>query len=304
MSNSKAIKAHFKNFTLFVNAKEKGVDLNGKRVRTYSINSVSVKNNANGDTETLKDKLTDAKIGKLLTSAGYPLRKDGVVSSFGKAMRESIKSVTKANRAANQYTINGEANTLKDNDSSYAFVDTTGGVVKIWIIDVHYNNGTHTYGADTLNGTITCIICKESETGRSTCDVYQELICDNNGREGRHSPFIKGNTMTHHIEHMNKIENRGGARKVAKPITETSTLEENNVATVEMKEVVNQHADVINAQADEIARLKAMVEQLMADKGVNTPVISGRLSAIPCANGRYDRNDFINQEIDSLVGNL
>ncbi|QTL93358.1 hypothetical protein [Aeromonas jandaei] len=259
-SNSKAMKAHFKNFTLFVNAKHVVGEVSGKKLHTYSINSVSVKNNVDGVISNLKTKLTEKQIGKLLTAAGYPIRQNGVVNSFGKAMRQSIKSVFDMNTTRDAYSQNGTE--LKEKDSAYAFIDTTGGIVKIWIIDVDYSNQYAKCFVDRILGTITCIVCKEQQDARSTCDIYQELICDNNGREGRANPFAKGNNMTHHIEHMNKVETRGRkARKVEAVITKTSTLEENNVATAELKEKYNEAAEIINEQQAEFAEMKAKMAE-------------------------------------------
>ncbi|MEG0006920.1 MULTISPECIES: hypothetical protein [Aeromonas] len=259
-SNSKAMKAHFKNFTLFVNAKHVVGEVSGKKLHSYSINSVSVKNNVDGVISNLKTKLTEKQIGKLLTAAGYPIRQNGVVNSFGKAMRQSIKSVFDMNTTRDAYSQNGTE--LKEKDSAYAFIDTTGGIVKIWIIDVDYSNQYAKCFVDRILGTITCIVCKEQQDARSTCDIYQELICDNNGREGRANPFAKGNNMTHHIEHMNKVETRGRkARKVEAVITKTSTLEENNVATAELKEKYNEAAEIINEQQAEFAEMKAKMAE-------------------------------------------
>ncbi|MCW0507029.1 hypothetical protein [Aeromonas piscicola] len=263
MSNTKAMKAHFKNFTLFVNAKHVVGELGSKKIHSYSINSVSVKNNADGVISNLKSKLTEKQIGKLLTSADYPIRKNGVVNSFGKAMRQAIKSVFGMNTTRDAYSQNGTD--LKEKDSAYAFIDTTGGIVKIWIIDVDYSNQYARCFIDRITGTVTCIVCKENDDSKSTCDIYQELICDNNGREGRANPFAKGKNMTHHLEHMNKIETRGRkARKVESVITVNSTLEENNAATVEIKEKYNEVADIVNVQQDELAALKAEIAQLKA----------------------------------------
>lgn len=264
-SNSKAMKAHFKNFTLFVNAKHVVGEVSGKKLHTYSINSVSVKNNVDGVISNLKTKLTEKQIGKLLTAAGYPIRQNGVVNSFGKAMRQSIKSVFDMNTARDAYSQNGTE--LKEKDSAYAFIDTAGGIVKIWIIDVDYSNQYAKCFVDRVVGTVTCIVCKEQQDARSTCDIYQELICDNNGREGRANPFAKGNNMTHHIEHMNKVETRGRkARKVEAVITKTSTLEENNVATAEQIEKYNEATDVINEVVDEVAELKAQIAAMKAEQ--------------------------------------
>ncbi|QNF18600.1 hypothetical protein FT669_18830 [Aeromonas jandaei] len=260
MTNSKAMKAHFKNFTLFVNAKHVVGEVSGKKLHSYSINSVSVKNNVDGVIYNLKTKLTEKQIGKLLTTAGYPIRQNGVINSFGKAMRQSIKSVFDMNTTRDAYNQNGTE--LKEKDSAYAFIDTTGGIVKIWIIDVDYSNQYAKCFIDRVVGTVTCIVCKEQQDARSTCDIYQELICDNNGREGRANPFAKGNNMTHHLEHMNKVETRGRkARKVEAVITETSTLVETNKAVAEHIEKYNEAAEIINEQQAEFAEMKAKMAE-------------------------------------------
>ncbi|MGN7509064.1 hypothetical protein [Aeromonas salmonicida] len=260
MTNSKAMKAHFKNFTLFVNAKHVVGELGSKKLHSYSINSVSVKNNADGVISNLKSKLTEKQIGKLLTAADYPSKKDGKDYQFGKAMRQAIKSVFDMNTVRDAYSQNGTD--LKEKDSAYAFIDTTGGIVKIWIIDVDYSNQYAQCFVDRITGTVTCIVCKEEKDARSTCEIYQELICDNNGREGRANPFAKGNNMTHHLEHMNKIETRGRkARKVEAVITVNSTLEENNAATVEIKEKYNEVVEIVNDQQSELEAMKAKLAE-------------------------------------------
>lgn len=257
------MKAHFKNFTLFVNAKHNVTEVSGKSIHTYSINNVSVKNNANGVTSNLKTKLTERQIGKLLTAVGHPNQKDGKSNAFGKAMRTAVKKVFDTNFIRDSYSQNGTD--LKEKDSAYAFVDATGGIVKIWIIDVDYKNQYANCFIDSVVGTVTCIVCKEEQDKQSTCDIYQELICDNNGREGRANPFAKGTYMTHHLENMNKVETRGRKpRKVEAVITETSTLEENNAATVELKEKYNEAVEIVSEQQDEVAAMKAEIEAMKA----------------------------------------
>lgn len=293
MSNSKAMKAHFKNFTLFVNAKHVVGEIGSKKLHSYSINSVSVKNNVDGVISNLKTKLTEKQIGKLLTAADYPSKKDGKDYQFGKAMRQAIKSVFDMNTSRDAYSQNGTD--LKEKDSAYAFIDTTGGIVKIWIIDVDYSNQYAKCFVDRVTGTITCIVCKEEKDTRSTCEIYQELICDNNGREGRANPFAKGNNMTHHIEHMNKIETRGRkARKVEAVITENSTLEENNAATVELKEKYNEAVDLFNEQQAEIEAMKAEIAQLKAAMNPTQELIkamqprTGSIFARPVATAKQE----------------
>lgn len=282
MTNSKAMKAHFKNFTLFVNAKHVVGEVSGKKLHSYSINSVSVKNNVDGVIYNLKTKLTEKQIGKLLTTAGYPIRQNGVINSFGKAMRQSIKSVFDMNTTRDAYSQNGTE--LKEKDSAYAFIDTTGGIVKIWIIDVDYSNQYAKCFIDRVVGTVTCIVCKEQQDARSTCDIYQELICDNNGREGRANPFAKGNNMTHHLEHMNKVETRGRkARKVEAVITETSTLVETNKAVAEHIEKYNEAAEIINEQQAEFAEMKAKMaefEKMKAEIAQLKAMLNPRQSSI------------------------
>ncbi|WP_421349863.1 hypothetical protein [Aeromonas veronii] len=265
MTNTKAMKAHFKNFTLFVNAKHNVTEVSGKSIHTHSINSVSVKNNENGVISNIKSKLTEKQIGKLLTAADYPSKKDGKDYQFGKAMRTAVKKVFDMNFIRDSYSQN--ATDLKEKDSAYAFVDATGGIVKIWIIDVDYKNQYANCFIDRIVGTVTCIVCKEEKDARSTCDIYQELICDNNGREGRANPFAKGNNMTHHIEHMNKVETRGRkARKVEAVITVNSTLEENNAATVEHIEKFNEVVEIVNDQQAEFEAMKAKLAEFEAMK--------------------------------------
>ena len=216
------------------------------------------------------NKMTCAEFDKLLKAAGYPTR-----SAEGRAIRRAINSIF--------------GRDLINQDKSYWFYfdEKTLTVSMFDIIEVEHSNYIVHCGY---------LITKNKD--KAGFSVYESYSKDFNSlTTERKSMRIKTD--------FGKVETRGRkANKVSKPIEVESTLVENNVATVEIKEVVNQHADVINAQADEIARLKAMVEQLMISKGVNTPVITGRYTNAPAANGRYDRNDYLNQAIEDLVVNL
>lgn len=58
---------------------------------------------------------------------------------------------------------------------------------------------------------------------------------------------------------MHKVENRGGARKVSSKVTIESTLVENNIATAEIIEVVNQHADELNSHSQKMEKVTEMM---------------------------------------------
>lgn len=229
--------------------------------------------------------LNEKQIGKELTNIGIGSRE-----TFGKIVRRRLKSAIEE--------LNGEI---------YAAVINVAGVIKIAMTDYHKVDDSH------VAGTFFIIHAKEGLNGEEhDYATYKHVMNFDADKEKFYTgknikpfmPTLKTKSFTEPVNIMTKVNTHGGARKVKAVITDTSTLVETNKAVAEQIEKYNETADIVNAQADEIARLKAMVEQLMISKGVTTPVISGRLSAIPCANGRYDRNDFINQEIDSLVGNL
>ncbi|HEH9416050.1 TPA: hypothetical protein SIA31_000014 [Aeromonas sobria] len=248
----KAFKDYFSANTLFVNAKHINVATeSGKSVHTYNINKVCIMNNDTNSKNYMSEKLTEKQIGKLLTSAGYPAKKDGKDDLFGRAIRTAVKRVFKDHL----HGLEQEA---------YAFVDCSGDAVKIWIADVSFYDSMYRgHGNDSVQGSVFCIYCKDGD--RAECNIFQEILCESNGRQGRKNPFIKGTTMTHHLKNMLKIETRGRPEKVKAVVTETSTLVENNVATIELIEKYNDTVDVIIDTADEVISLKAELEKMKAD---------------------------------------
>ncbi|MGL6606596.1 hypothetical protein [Aeromonas hydrophila] len=232
--------------------------------------------------------LNEKQIGKELTNIGIGSRE-----TFGKIVRRRLKSAIEE--------LNGEI---------YAAVINVAGVIKIAMTDYHRVDDCH------VAGTFFIIHAKEGLNGEDhDYATYKHVMNFDADKEkfytGKNikpfTPSLNTKSFTEAVNTMIKVNTHGGARKVKAVITETSTLVENNVATVEIKEVTNQHADVINEQAERIesleARLKAM-EELLKKAGDNTPVISGRYTSAPAANGRYDRNEYLNQAIEDLVVNL
>ncbi|WP_429101034.1 hypothetical protein [Aeromonas rivipollensis] len=71
--------------------------------------------------------------------------------------------------------------------------------------------------------------------------------------------------MSHTANEMNRIENRGGNRKVKAVVTVDSILEESNVALIETIEVVNSHADELATQADETLEMKIRMAAITRD---------------------------------------
>ncbi|CAJ1854773.1 hypothetical protein HLBENOHH_02454 [Aeromonas dhakensis] len=222
-------------------------------------------------------RMTCAEFDKLLKAAGYPTR-----SAEGRAIRRAIASIF-------------ERDNIKQEKNYWFYFDEKSMTVSMFdIIEVEHSNYIIHYGY---------LISKNKD--KAGFSVYESYSKDFNSlTTERKSMRIKTD--------FGKVETRGRkANKVVKPIEVESTLVENNVATVEIKEVVNQHADVINEQQDELAALKAQMAAMAArmaeleqNAGANTPVISGRYTNAPAANGRYDRNEYLNQAIEDLVVNL
>lgn len=125
--------------------------------------------------------------------------------------------------------------------------------------------------------------CKRKEGSKFTIDLnITVMVYDNKHgitvyqtNVDKEYQFAKSKkNMSKVLELVKAKETRGGARKVKAVVTEETTLVENNIATAEVIEVVNDNADTLDAvidvvaeQAAEIAELK---RQLMAlTMGVN-----------------------------------
>ncbi|MGU5689101.1 hypothetical protein [Aeromonas caviae] len=93
--------------------------------------------------------------------------------------------------------------------------------------------------------------------------TYQSTI-------GKSYQFAKGKrNMSHVIELVKAKETRGGARKVKSVVTEETTLVENNKATAEVIEVVNDNAETLDIvieavveQADALKTAQKEIEEL------------------------------------------
>ncbi|WP_429169604.1 hypothetical protein [Aeromonas rivipollensis] len=84
--------------------------------------------------------------------------------------------------------------------------------------------------------------------------------------------FRKGKLDMNHVSNeMSRVLIPRGksVRKAESIVSIDSDLEQNNIVTAEVISVVNEHADLLNEQADEIAMLKAQIAYLQAK---NTPV--------------------------------
>ncbi len=78
------------------------------------------------------------------------------------------------------------------------------------------------------------------------------------------APSLKTKSFTEPVNTMQKIEKRGGARKVEAVITENSTMVETNRAVAEHIEKYNEAVEIVNDIAAELAELKAQNEAMKA----------------------------------------
>lgn len=236
--------------------------------------------------------LNEKQISKALTKAGVGSR-----TGFGIVLRRRLKAAIEE--------LHGDI---------YASVINVAGVIKIAMTDYHRVDDCH------VAGTFFIIHAKEGLNGEEhDYATYKHVMNFDADKEKYYTgknikpftPSLNTKSFTEAVNTMTKVNTHGGARKVKAVITEDSTLVETNKAVAEQIEKYNETADIVNEQQDELAALKAQMAAMAArmaelelKAGANTPVVSQRYTKAPAANGRYDRNDFINQEIEDLVVNL
>lgn len=224
------------------------------KLATFEVGNANVKI---GETIYPLSMCNEKQIGKQLTAIGIGSR-----DSFGKAVRNRLKAAI-SELTPVVTTVVKE----KEVHSYYAAVINIGGVIKIALSDYHRVDNCH------VAGNFFIIHAKEDINGDHDYATYKHVLNFDEDKEkfycGKNikpfAPSLKSKSFTEPVNTMQKIENRGGARKVEAVITKTSTLEENNIATVELKEKYNEAVDVVNDIAAELAELKAQREKELAE---------------------------------------
>ncbi|WP_447828901.1 hypothetical protein [Aeromonas hydrophila] len=197
----------------------------------YGIKNIVIKNNKSNHTVTLEKDQDFKSVGNSLTAIGIPSRDN----SFGKSIRKRVKSA-----------VNTSFGEYDPAPSFYAAVEQIANVTRVWIVDANLDRNPD-FGR--VYATIICVqATKNEETGAVSFDTFKEDLRDRNGAGRFFKPSVKtGTTMTHHLNAMNKIEMRGGARVKSK-LTETAT-------PVEVAAVVNETIDVVNETAETVDSL-------------------------------------------------
>lgn len=215
----------------------------------YGIKNIVLKNNKSNHIVTLKKDQDFKSVSKSLTDIGIPSRDN----SFGKSIRKRVKSAVT--------TSFGEYNPTP---SFYAAVEQIANVTRVWIVDAHLDRNPD-FGR--CYATVICVqATKNEETGAVAYDTFKEDLRDRNGAGRFFKPSVKGETtMTHHLNAMNKIEMRGGARVKSK-LTETAT-------PVEIATVVNETIEVVNETAE-------TVDSLIEVTNHNADVVSEVVEAV------------------------
>lgn len=203
----------------------------------HKLSSIKFRSTEGNKVNTLSE-MTVKEFFKHLTKCGLPDR-----STIGKTIRNAIK-------LSLSQLITAEFTETLMNDNFYFYLDVeTSDVVMIQAKEVeHQNNILH----------IAFVITrKEDKAGVSVYMSHNKQF--NSISKDRKSMMIKTDFA--------KIETRGRkAKKVEAVISVNSTLEENNAATVEIKEVTNHNAEVINVVVDEVAELKAQIAAMKAER--------------------------------------
>lgn len=213
----------------------------------YGIKNIVIKNNKSNHTVTLEKDQDFKSVGNSLTAIGIPSRDN----SFGKSIRKRVKSA-----------VNTSFGEYDPAPSFYAAVEQIANVTRVWIVDANLDRNPD-FGR--VYATIICVqATKNEETGAVSFDTFKEDLRDRNGAGRFFKPSVKtGTTMTHHLNAMNKIEMRGGARVKSK-LTETATPVEVAAVVNETIDVVNETAETVDslveATAEVVSELKASIE--------------------------------------------
>lgn len=218
-----------------VKSKFNSSDLNGK-TSLYTLGGIRAKFSNHSSVEMFPYN----SIGKELTLNGY----DGN-SNAGRAVRRALAKVIKNNE------------NMTASNIIYAIKNTKDGLL-ISLVDLKIENRIHKMEL--------VLMIVTSANGRTKTQVFEEK---NISRFFK--PSQEGKTSMVHKMDPDAVENRGGARKISedkKPTKET-TLVKTNEVVVEVIDVINDHADsidaqnvIINNQQDEINHLRAKQEEI------------------------------------------
>ncbi|QLH66490.1 hypothetical protein HXV88_08495 [Aeromonas veronii] len=220
------------------------------KLATFEVGHANVKI---GDTVYPLQMLNEKQIGKQLTNIDV-----GGKVGFGRIVRNRIKAAIDELTPVQTTVING-----KEVYSYYAAVIIVAGVIKIALSDFHRVDDSH------VAGTFFIIHAKEDINGDHDYATYKHVLNFDEDKEkyyvGKNikpfMPTLKTKSFTEPVNTMIKIEKRGGARKVEAVITVNSTLEENNAATVEIKEKYNEVVEIVNDQQAEFEAMKAKLAE-------------------------------------------
>ncbi|HDX8358443.1 TPA: hypothetical protein RQN15_002200 [Aeromonas hydrophila] len=212
---------------------------NGAR-KTYWVehllSSIKFRSTEDDKVMTLSE-MTVKEFFKHLTKCGF-----GADTTDGKAIRRAIK-LSLAQLITAEFT-----HTLMD-DKFYFYLDAdTSDVVMIKAKEIEHQN--------TISHEAFIITRKEDKAGVSVYMSHGKQY--NSISKDRKSMMIKTD--------FEKVETRGRkAKRVELPIAIDSTPEENNAVTVEIKEVTNHNATMLEEVAAELAELKAQREKELAE---------------------------------------
>lgn len=220
----------------------------------HRLSSIKFRSTEDNNAKTLSE-MTVKEFFKHLTKCGF-----GADTTDGKAIRRAIK-LSLAQLITAEFT----ETLMEDNFYFYLDVDTSD-VVIVKAKEVEHQN--------IIRHEAFVITRKEDKAGVSVYMSHGKQY--NSISKDRKSMMIKTDFA--------KVETRGRkARKVEAVITETSTLEENNAATVELKEKYNEAAEIINEQQAEFAEMKAKMaefEKMKAEIAQLKAILSPRQSSI------------------------
>lgn len=230
---------------------------NGAR-KTYwvehQLSSIKIRSTEDDKVMTLSE-MTVKDFFKHLTKCGF-----GADTTDGKAIRRAIK-LSLAQLITAEFT-----HTLMD-DKFYFYLDAdTSDVVMIKAKEIEHQN--------TISHEAFIITRKEDKAGVSVYMSHGKQY--NSISKDRKSMMIKTD--------FEKVETRGRKpRKVEAVITKTSTLEENNAATVELKEKYNEAVEIVSEQQDEVAAMKAEIEAMKAKHEAEMAQLRAMFSSNRCS---------------------
>ncbi|TOM96830.1 hypothetical protein [Vibrio parahaemolyticus] len=227
-----------KQYTLFVNGKLcKHKNNKNEWMSAYGIDDIHLINNNTKNKDSLvfvSEK--EQKLMKSLSNAGYSRKND-------KNRYDSIRR-----RLSNFYK-----QTFTTKDDWKHIVDTSGGVLKIWLANIEYNRHDKRVSGDVA-------LFRESKTELKVELIkYQTSIIERYGKkDGRYHDFSKDNdykSFTHHLE-MERQELR--TNTYVKKLRDNATLKEN---TEHNNEIANAHNNLVDA----VEKQKQMIEELQRE---------------------------------------